>query len=161
MNMPIREPGAATAAKISAPLMNVIGALLLLALSAWLWIDAANIESAGDATLGADTFPRMVAALMALCCLILLAQSLRAFLAQSSARISFTRPWQVLASVGLVCIYPVLIDWLGYYVATPIWMVPFLLLAGMRNPIAVAASTAGFLLFTKVLFQTVLAIPMP
>ena len=71
------------------------------------------------------------------------------------------RPLAVLAAILLICGYPALISAVGYYLATAIWMVPFLLLAGMRRPVGIVASVAGFLLFTKVLFQMVLGTPLP
>lgn len=154
-------PGRTREAHISAPLMNAVGALLLLALSAWLWIGAADIEAVGGGVLGPDGFPRLVAMLLAACCLVLLVQSVRGAIARSGAIVAISRPFQVLAAVVLVCIYPLLIGALGYYPATALWMVPFLLLAGMRQPIGILASVAGFLLFTKVLFQMVLGIPLP
>lgn len=154
-------PAMTRVAHLSAPLMNGLGAVLLLALSAWLWIGAADIESVGGSMLGPDSFPRLVAALLAGCCLLLLAQSVRAAIARSGASVAISRPFQVLAAIVLVCVYPPVIGVLGYYPATALWMPPFLLLAGMRHPVGVLASVCGFLLFTKVLFQMVLGTPLP
>lgn len=158
---PVVAPEGTRIAHISAPLLNAAGALLLLALSAWLWIGAADIESVGGGVLGPDGFPRLVAALLGLCCLVLLVQSIRMAVARSGASVAVSRPLQVLAGAVLVCLYPLLIGVLGYYAATALWMAPFLLLAGMRNPIALVASVGGFLLFTKVLFSMALGIPLP
>ena len=148
-------------AHVSAPLMNAVGALLLLALAGWLWIGAGDIESVGGDVLGPDAFPRLVAALLGGCCLVLLGQAASGAMSRSGTSIAISRPIQVLAAVVLVCVYPPMIGWLGYYPATAVWMVPFLLLAGMRKPVGIAASAAGFLVFTKVLFQMVLGIPLP
>lgn len=148
-------------AAISAPLANGTGALLLIALAAWLWIGAADIDAVGGGGLGPDTFPRLVAALLALCCLVLLIQSVRGALSRSGGSIEVSRPVQVVAAIVLVCVYPPLIGALGYYLATVLWMPPFLFLAGMRKPIGILASVAGFLLFAKVMFQMALGIPLP
>ena len=161
MTTPAARSGAARVALLPAALMNALGAALLLALAVWLWLGAADIETTGDGALGADSFPRLVAALLGAGCLALLAQSVRGMMAGAGGGIAVSRPLQVLAAAGLVCLYPALIGWLGYYLATPLWMAPFLVLAGMRSPLGIAASVAGFLLFTKVLFQMALAIPMP
>ena len=169
MNAPVIEAGDSSplvppgtrVAHISAPVMNAVGAVLLLALSAWLWIGAADIEQVGGGVLGPDGFPRLVAALLAACCLVLLIQSVRGAITRSGQTVAISRPFQVLAAIGLVCAYPPLIGALGYYLATALWMVPFLMLAGMRRWIGILASVAGFLLFAKVLFQMALGIPLP
>lgn len=155
------DPTATRVAAISASMANGIGALLLMALAAWLWIDAAYIDAVGGGGLGPDSFPRLVAALLALCCLVLLIQSVRGAFSRSVGSITVSRPIQVVAAVVLVCVYPPLIGALGYYGATVLWMPPFLILAGMRKPIGIFASVAGFLLFAKVMFQMALGIPMP
>ena len=98
--------------------------------------------------------------LLAASSLLLVLQSARGATRRAAA-IRIQRPFAVAGAVVLVAIYPVLIAYLGYYAATAIWMVPFLFLAGMRNPVGIVAGTAGFLLFTKVLFQMVLGTPLP
>ncbi len=146
---------------MNAPLLNGIGAALLLALATWLWVGAADIDGGGVGITGPDGFPRLVAALLGASSLLLLVQSVRAARVGGSMPIVVRRPRPVVAAIVLVAIYPLLIAYLGYYVATAVWMVPFLLLAGMRHPAGLAASTLGFLLFTKVLFQMVLGTPLP
>jgi hypothetical protein len=154
-------PPGMTTARLPAPILNGVGALLLLALSAWLWTGAAGIEGADGSLEAPDGFPRLVSALLALSCLLLLIQSARGVLSRSAAVISIPRPAPVVMALVLVCLYPLLIEVAGYYVATAIWMVPFLLVAGMRNALGIFASVAGFLIFTKVLFQLVLGTPLP
>jgi hypothetical protein len=146
---------------LNGPLLNGIGAALLLALATWLWVGAADIDGGGGGMTAPDGFPRLVAVLLGASSLLLLVQSIRAARERGWAPIVVRRPRPVVAAIVLVAVYPLLIATLGYYVATAAWMVPFLLLAGMRHPAGIAASTLGFLLFTKVLFQTVLGTPLP
>ena len=153
-------PKLAPAASLPAPLLNAIGGLLLLAFAIWLWFGAAAIDGAGQGLVGPDGFPRIVAVLLAVSSVLLVLQSARVAKGRVAA-IRVQRPAAVAGAIVLVVIYPVLIAYLGYYAATAIWMLPFLFLAGMRNPVRIVAGTAGFLLFTKVLFQMVLGTPLP
>ena len=155
-----RPVSPAVTARIPAALANGAGAALLLALAAFMWLGAADIEGGGNGLVGPDGFPRLIAALLGAGSLALLLLSIRD-LRRGVAPIVITRPLAVAGAIVLVALYPVLITVLGFYAATVIWMVPFLLLAGMRSLIGIAASVAGFLLFTKVLFEMVLGTPLP
>ena len=148
---------------LPAPLLNGIGGVLMIALAAWLWVGAADIEGAGTGTLGPDGFPRLVAALLGLSSLVLVVRSVRAARSgqELTAMIRVPRLQAMAAAILLVAVYPVLIAYLGYFAATTVWMLPFLWVAGMRSPIGIVASAAGFLLFAKVLFQMVLGTPLP
>lgn len=146
---------------LNAPLLNGIGAVLLLVLASWLWVGATDIDGGGGGMTAPDGFPRLIAILLGASSILLLVQSVRAARAGTWAPVVVRRAQPVVAAIMLVAIYPMLIAILGYYIATAAWMVSFLLLAGMRHPAGIAASTLGFLLFTKVVFQTVLGTPLP
>jgi len=158
---PLAEPGVATW-NIPAPLLNGIGGLALLGMAGWLWIGASYIDGAGDGLMGPDGFPRAIAVLLAATSLMVVAQAVRSAVSVAlSAPIQIKRPVCVLLAIVLVAAYPLLVTHLHYYIGTAIWLVPFLWLSGMRKPVGIALTTAGFLLFTKVLFQTVLGTPLP
>ncbi len=148
-------------ARLPGPLMNAIGGLLLLALAVWLWIGASDIDGTGTGMMTPDGFPRLVAVLLGLSSLLLVLQSCRAALTGGMPAAVVPRHLPVVGAIVLIAVYPAMIVHLGFYLATAVWMAPFLLLAGMRSPVGIGASIVGFLLFTKVLFDMVLGTPMP
>ena len=84
-----------------------------------------------------------------------------AFSGERADPIEIRHPAAVLLAVVLVAAYPTLLAYLQYYLATALWLPPFLWLAGMRRSLGIVLTTAGFLLFTKVLFQMALGTPLP
>jgi len=153
---------AGKAVHLPAPAMTVLGGLVLMALAGWLWVDAANIEDANLGLMGPAGFPRAAAALLGSCSAVMVGQAVHSmFSVTPQAPIRIKRPLAVLSAIVLVALYPLLVTQLGYYIGTTIWLAPFLFLAGMRSPIGIGVATAGFLLFVKVLFQMVLATPLP
>lgn len=138
-----------------------IGAVML-AIALWFWFGSAAIQSQSRGLMSPIAFPRAISAMLVLCAVLLLARSLvPGRLAEASALVSVERPWFVLAAMGMTILYPLLMASLGYYLATALWLPPFFWIAGYRKPVGVALATAGFLVFTRVIFQHVLGTPMP
>lgn len=147
--------------RLRASLLDVAGGLLFLTMAVWLWLGAAHIDESSEGLIGPAGFPRGIAILLGGSALLMLLQGLNAVRSRQSAQVTVDRPLSVLAAMVLVIIYPILITELGYYVATGLWLLPFLWIAGCRKPITIVLSAGGFLVFTKVLFQMVLGIPLP
>lgn len=138
-----------------------IGAVML-AIGLWFWFGAGWIQSQSRGLMSPIAFPRAISAMLVLCAVLLIARSLApGRLAKASALVSVERPWFVLAAMGMTILYPLLMASLGYYLATALWLPPFFWIAGYRKPVGVALATAGFLVFTRVIFQHVLGTPMP
>lgn len=148
--------------RIAAPLLDAgIGGLMLV-IALWFWVKAAAIQSHSRGLMGPLAFPKGISALLAVCALLLIGRSLipsRA--AVAGALVTIERPWFVLAAMGMTIGYPLLIGALGYYLATGLWLPPFLWIAGYRKPVGMALATLGFLIFTRIIFQHVLGTPMP
>ncbi len=140
---------------------------LMLAIGLWFWFGAAWIQSRSRGLMSPIEFPRAISAMLVLCAVLLIARSLipgrlfSARLAKASALILVERPWFVLAAMGMSVLYPLLMANVGYYLATALWLPPFFWIAGYRRPVGIALATAGFLVFTSVIFQHVLGTPMP
>lgn len=136
--------------------------VVMFAMALWFWLEAAAIQSHSRSLMGPVAFPKAISALLALCALLMIGRSLiPSRLAAAAASVSVERPWFVLAAMGMTIAYPLLIGSLGYYLATGLWLPPFLWIAGYRQPLGMAFATLGFLIFTRVIFQHVLGTPMP
>lgn len=139
----------------------VIG-VILIAMTAWLWIGAGEIDSRSTGLMGPTSFPHGIAVLLGGTSLILVARA--ALTLGTGPRRSFVtvlRPSAVVSAIAMSVIYPLLVGSVGYYIATALWLPPFLWIAGYRRPLGVLACSAGFLVFTWIVFQHVLGTPMP
>jgi hypothetical protein len=71
------------------------------------------------------------------------------------------RPGSVIAGMGLVILFPVLMTTLGYYIGSALWMPAFFVVAGYRKPLGIVVLTAGFLTFATVAFEMTLGVRLP
>lgn len=136
-----------------------IGAVML-GIALWFWLAAASIESQSRGLMSPLAFPKGISAMLGLCAVLMIVRSLMPA-ARTPGIVAVERPWFVFAAMGMAILYPLLISWLGYYLATGVWLPPFLWIAGYRRPVGIALGTLGFLVFTRVVFQQVLGTPMP
>jgi hypothetical protein len=149
--------------EISERKLDVVAGAALLALAAWLWHGASDIDVTSSGGVGPAFFPRAVAVLMAGSSLLLVLQGLAPKLlgGRPDKTIGVQRPGSVLAAMVIVIIYASLLGRLTYYPATALFLPSLLWAAGVRRSIVIVACTIGFLAFTKILFETVLGTPLP
>lgn len=154
-------PGARRIVLREAPLDVAFG-LLLVAFAIVLWVGADYIESSNHKLMGPAGFPRGVALILGFSSLLM---TIRGALAlRSGARgeeIGIDQPVALLLAMGLIVVYPVLITAFGYYLATGPWLVALLFASGNRKILLIIGCSIGFLVFTKLIFQIVMGIPLP
>jgi hypothetical protein len=146
---------------LSAQLLDIGFGLLLLGVGIWFWVAAGDIASRSQGLMSPVAFPRGIALMLGGSAL---AMATRAALRRPSghgALVTVERPGYVLGAFVMTIAYPLLIGFVGYYIATGLWLPPFLWIAGYRRPIGILACSAGFLLFTRIVFQQVLGTPLP
>jgi hypothetical protein len=153
----------ASVVRVSANKLDVAGGTALFVLAAWLWHGAADIEVVSSSGVGPAFFPRTVAILLAGGSLLLVLQGLapRLFGIRPDKTVQVQRPGSVLAAIAIVIAYASLLGRLTYYPATALLLPCLLWTAGLRRPLGIVACTIGFLVFTKILFETLLGTPLP
>jgi hypothetical protein len=141
---------------------DVIISVALLAVAIWFFITAGGIEDYSGEGIGAADFPRGISLLLGIGAVCVLVGAVRRLAMGNERRQVIVRRYGHVA-VGMVLFiaFPVLMRSVGYYWAMAPWLAAFLLLAGERRPLHVAAYVAGFLLFTKVIFEIILGTPLP
>ncbi len=154
-------PASKAELRVAAPLLDSVIAALMAAVALALWLGAASFERGTNLIDGPATFPRAISLLLGTTSLLLLARSLPRYLRGGSAAVVMRRPSAVFTAMGLVVVYPLLIEHLGYYPATAVWLPVLLWTAGYRKPLGVVLATLGFLVFSRVVFQQLLGTPMP
>ena len=133
-----------------------------MVLAVLLWIGADHIEGNNHRLVGPAGFPRGVALLLGFSSLLMTARGALALCSPSRGdEIGIDRPVAVLLTMGLVVSYPVLITTFGYYVTTGPWLAALLFVSGNRKILPIIGCSIGFLIFTKLVFQVVIGIPLP
>jgi putative tricarboxylic transport membrane protein len=139
----------------------VIGCSLVL-LAATFWLVAAQFDEADTTGVGAATFPRGIAVLRGVAAIMLVARAFLTLRGRLPSGITVTgRPGYVVAGMGLVVLFPVLMTSLGFYIGSALWMPALFLVAGYRRPLGIVLLTAGFLAFAKVAFEMTLGVRLP
>lgn len=146
----------------SVVLESAVGAFML-AVAAWFWFESYSIETRAPSSLsGPVAFPRGIAAMLAVCSVLFVWRTVAARIRTGRSRdIPVERPAAVLASMVLVVLYPLMLEWMGFYVATGAWLPVLLWVSGYKRPVGIVLVSAGFLVFTKVVFQQALGTPLP
>lgn len=148
--------------RLSAPVLDIVIGAILVAMAVWLWIQVGAIDSRSTGLMGPTSFPHAIAVLLGGSALILMLRAARALgPGRRASFVTVRRPSAVVCAIAMSVIYPLLVGALGYYIATALWLPPLLWIAGYRRPLGVLACSAGFLVFTWVVFQHVLGTPMP
>jgi hypothetical protein len=152
-------------ARISLPeaLIDVTFGLVLTAFAAALWLGADYIEGNNRTLMGPAGFPRGVALIFGAASLLMTARGLAASF-RSTHRddvVVFHRPLLVVANIALVVAYPILLTSFGYYATTGPWLIALLFATGNRKILPIIGYSIGFLLFTKLVFQMLIGVPLP
>ena len=144
-----------------APLDIVFGLLLVL-FAVVLWVGAGYIEGGSRDLMGPAGFPRGVALLLGVASLLMTVRGVLGLRSRSGGEeISIDQPVAVLINMALIVIYPILVTTFGYYLATGPWLVALLFASGNRRILPIIGYAVGFLIFTKLVFQIVIGIPLP
>jgi hypothetical protein len=142
--------------------LDVIFGAVLALLALALWIGTDYVEGGSHGLMGSTGFPRGVALLLGATTLILTIRGCLQLRTGSNVEyITVDQPIAVLANIVLVIAYPILISTFGFYVATGPWLVVLLFVTGNRKPVQMIAYAAGFLIFTKLIFEMLIGVPLP
>lgn len=158
---PLYEPGQQQIAFRAAVLDVIVGTILTL-LALGLWIGADYIERSSAGLMGPAGFPRGIALILGATSLL---TAIRGVIdlrtGRDDERVTVDQPIPVLVTLLLVVAYPLLISSFGYYLATGPWLVALFFATGNRKPLPMLCYAAGFLIFTKLVFQMLIGIPLP
>ena len=156
----------------------------LVALAAWLYAVAARIEYIGPQDrIGPDFWPKAILALLGLLCVYEIAkslffrgpQSVSAMLqslmqeaaetpasgTDAAATRQRPRPERLAWGVAVTLGYVLLVDWLGFFVATAAFLYAFVMVGGYRRwGVALALGIGGSLAFVAV-FMKIVYVSLP
>lgn len=165
---------------MGAKLRLVLPHTVMLAAAALLYWAATGIDVPTGGRIGPDVWPKAIIAIMALLCVYEIAKRLlRGSRSRAQGMVSelhhdpttpgveqagetlAQHPGKLVAGVGLVVGYVVLVPWLGFFVSTAVFLGAFPWAGGLRRPVlaAVLGIAGSFLLV--VVFMRVAYISLP
>jgi hypothetical protein len=147
---------------VRSEVVDLVVGFALVVLAAAFWFGAAEFDEVDTTGISAATFPRGIAVLLGVAAAMLVARAFTALSGRLPTGITVTqRPGHVVAGMGLVILFPVLMTTLGFYIGSALWMPALFVVAGYRKPFGIAMLTAGFLAFAKVAFEMTLGVRLP
>ncbi len=140
---------------VDATVGGVMIPLGLLVAGGLLWLLSTILPSRG--AVGPAVVPRLWLVLLVPLCLLALCAALRG----RSARRGADLPGRVYAGAALLAIYALGIEWLGYYPSTAVFLLLAMAALGVRRPVPLLSVTGGWLLFSWIVFDRILFVPLP
>lgn len=148
--------------KFRGAVLDVIFGVILAMLALAFWIGAGYVEGGSHGLMGSTGFPRGVALLLGTTTVLMAIRGgLQLWSGSNVEFVVVDQPLPILANIFLVIIYPILIRSFGFYTATGPWLILLLFATGNRKPLSMIAYAIGFLIFTKLVFETLIGVPLP
>jgi hypothetical protein len=157
------QPGPDEPGLVSRRTMEVVVSLLLLAVASVVIYDSNRLgftwrENEGPAS---GYFPFYIASLLAIASLVNLVNSLRAHGSNGESFVSFVAFRRILAVLVPAIVYVGLIQWLGLYVASAIFITTFMILVGRESILKSLAVGIGVPVALFFMFEIWFLVPLP
>ena len=140
---------------------NIGISIVLLAVSAGMFITASGLPASSDASIGPGTWPKVLACLMGFLSILLLIQSL----ADHSGKEAPFRAGPGLKRVGagilILAVFCVLLYLLGFMIAAAFMIPAVMLLMGEKRIPVLVGLDVGVLAAVYVIFVLALKLPLP
>lgn len=137
-----------------------LGAVLIL-FCLWLWVFAIPAQIRGDEQ---KIFPHLTTLFIAIPSLVLMFRGIRKGVFSTEGKPFLTvlnESRYCLGAVGLMVVYALGIRYLGYYSATFLGVVAFMMYLGERRPLPLVLTPIGLLLLVNVVIERILSYPLP
>lgn len=157
-----------------ARLIETLPYVVVLVAAALLWRVADNFQHTPmPGQMGPDFWPKMMLGLMSACCVyeilrrliskdIVPAPSADDFEAEAAAlEIVEDHPWLVIFAMVSSVVYLLSLDYIGFFVATLIYVAVLEWLGGVRRVLTLASTTIGMTIFFTFMFSTVIYVALP
>ena len=153
----------------SAP-RRILPHAVMLAATLLLWIAAMRIETGSAGRIGPDVWPKAILGFMTILCVYEIARRLftrDAEGAKGLVRMESERagervyPGMLAAGIGLVAAYVVLVPWVGFFVATAVFLAAFSWVGGFRRVVPVTVLALAGSLALVVMFMRIAYISLP
>ena len=155
-------------------LIETLPYLVVLVAAGFLWRVADNFQHTPmPGQIGPDFWPKMMLGLMSVCCIYEIMRRLVSknttnglgaddFEAEAAALENIEdHPWLVIFAMVASVIYLVSLDYIGFFVATLIYVAVLEWLGGVRRALTFITTTIGMTIFFTFMFSTVIYVALP
>lgn len=141
---------------------DITGCIFFLLVGCWFLVNALFLSgNSGTADVGPSAFPILSASGIIIASVFYIVRALKNKQINNSERLVISNKIKVLVSIGVLVLYILAMEFLGYYISSIIFIPLFLMVAGVKRVAKVVSVSAGFILFVYVGFDILLGIPMP
>ena len=138
---------------------NIFAGLVTLILGIMVAVEAHRIPDPGLEDVGPGAFPFVLGIVIAACGLLLLLTAFRE--RRAGEPLEPVRWAAVLAALALLVAYAISLDYLGFFVATALFVVASLMLLGTRGPVRLALSGVAISGGILMIFGVLLRVSLP
>jgi putative tricarboxylic transport membrane protein len=138
--------------------VNTIVSIFLIALSVGAYTMAANFPSLANDHTGPGSFPKILAVIIIILSIILALQS---FLKKEEPTEALGKIKPAAVAMAIVFGYLIAINFLGFFIITPVVIMLFLVYAKVRNWMLYVGLPTGVIIFIYFLFEKMLKVPLP
>lgn len=142
-------------------LLDLIAGVIFALVALSVWIGAGYIERSEGGIVGPAAFPRGVALIFGAVSLVMAARGAASLRLARRPMIEFAQPLAVFGAMVLAIAYPILLGYFDYYLVTGPWLVALFVITGNRKPVPILLYAAGFLIFTNLVFEKLMGVPLP
>jgi putative tricarboxylic transport membrane protein len=133
--------------------------VFFILVAVWFLYEASKFPTNENSVdMGPAAFPQVLAGLVILFSVLLIITSL---IKRSNVRINAKRFKNILYSIAFLIIYGIAVPYIGFYIATILFIPIMLTLAGERSWKSIVSVTIVFELFAFTVFETILNVPLP
>lgn len=142
---------------------DIIASLLGLALCIYIWISSEDFPQDVVMHIGPDFFPRILATMLGVACLLLLLQALRRKVEEAAETLSPKDPGirRGLVVLAMTLLYIAVMDFIGFIIATVVFMMAMMYVLKLRNYLKMFCVSLAISIVVNFAFGGVLDIQLP
>lgn len=130
-------------------MVNLIVSIMLYLISGFFLLQTRSLDG------GAEIFPRAVAILL------IIASTANLIRTRGKGEVRFSAPVRVLGVILLVIAYAILMNFVGFFATTFLFVIALMLFLNYRKWIVILSVAVGTVVFTYIVFIKIFLIPLP
>lgn len=141
---------------------NIVGSIFFILIGIWFLVNSLFLSGTQNAMdVGPSAFPILSSVGIILASVVYMVRELRSRKQDEAERITIRNQNKVLLSMIFLVAYVLVMQIVGYYIASVLFIPIVLFTVGVRRIVQLVSLSAGFVLFAYVVFDVLLGVPMP
>ena len=140
---------------------NIVFSIIIILLSLFFFYETFNFQITNPRDIGPAFLPRVYSLILLSLGVILLVNKIKKYKTKTIKQQDVRKFNKAILAMFLLFIYILITPYLGFYLGTPIIILTFLWVTGIRNLIILLGVPIGITLLIYLLFYQLLGIPIP